>query len=67
MVYTDLYVFLKLFVIGYKNYITFYILLNYIILTNVCCVKTVQFNKFVTCTQRDGNNQIQVLNFAINI
>jgi len=25
----------------------------------VCCVKTVQFNKFVTCTQRDGNNQIQ--------
>ena len=26
----------------------------------VCCVKTVQFNKFVTCTQRDGNNQIQI-------
>ena len=26
----------------------------------VCCVKTVQFNKFVTCTQRDGNNQIHV-------
>ena len=22
-------------------------------------VKTVQFNKFVTCTHRDGNNQIQ--------
>jgi len=25
----------------------------------VRCVKTVQFNKFVTCTQQDGNNQIQ--------
>ena len=29
-------------------------------LLSVCCVKTVQFNKFVTCTQRYGNNQIQV-------
>jgi len=27
----------------------------------VCCVKTAQFNKSVTCTQRDGNNQIQVV------
>ena len=25
----------------------------------VCCVQTVQFNIFVTCAQRDGNNQIQ--------
>ena len=24
-----------------------------------CCVKTVQFNKFVTCTKQDGNNPIQ--------
>jgi len=31
----------------------------------VCCVKTVQFNKFVTCTQQDGNNQIQVLKEAL--
>jgi len=27
---------------------------------NVCCVKLVQFSKFVTGTQRDGNNPIQV-------
>jgi len=27
----------------------------------VCCVKTVQFSKFVTCTQRDGNNPIQIM------
>ena len=27
----------------------------------VCCVKMVQFNKFVTCAQRDGNNPIQIL------
>ena len=26
---------------------------------SVCCVKAVQFIVFVTCTQRDGNNQIQ--------
>jgi len=27
-------------------------------LLHVCCVKTVQFNKFVTRTQRDGNSPI---------
>jgi len=32
-------------------------------LSFVCCVKSVQFNKFVTCTQRDGNNPIQVYDF----
>jgi len=26
----------------------------------VCCVKTAQFIKTVICTQRDGNNQVQV-------
>jgi len=26
----------------------------------VCCVKAAQFNKIVICTQRDGNNQIEV-------
>ena len=26
----------------------------------ICCVKTAKFNKIVICTQRDGNNQIQV-------
>ena len=25
----------------------------------VCCIKTVQFNKFVTSTQRDGDSAIQ--------
>jgi len=25
----------------------------------VCCVKAVYFNKYVTYTQRDGNNEIQ--------
>jgi len=32
----------------------------------VCCVKTVQFNKFVTCTQWDGNNQIQGMIFVLD-
>ena len=31
----------------------------------VCCVKMVQFSKFVTCTQRDGNNQIQEIHVAV--
>jgi len=37
-------------------------LLNYPVvdlqLLFACCVNTVQFNKFVTCTQRDGNSPI---------
>ena len=30
-------------------------------------MKMVNVNKFVTCTQRDGNNQIQVVNCNLTI
>jgi len=54
------------------GYVTQFFFLNCAVFTQqtnnlqllfVCCVKTAQFKKkIVICTQRDGNNQIQICN-----
>ena len=54
--------FLGLYEVAHLYCVQFYMYSSFDVADNLYywyyCVKMAQFNKFVTCTQRDGNNQI---------